>query len=216
MTRLNHNDTTLSFVVANTDERLPRLPFPHDAMEKSLRSKFKKLLWPKRDNDHHSTSPLSSADRPSSTGRSGSRVDKYGLHRLYPTADEAGASLALGSDIVAVHGLNGDAYRTWTHENEKLWLRDFLPASLPASRAFTFGYSSEVAFSKSRGSIDQYARSLLNALKLVRRTEVLKPAVLIIWPLRDIMLEANRRPGSGCRRSSKNVRLSSSATASAG
>jgi hypothetical protein len=136
-------------------------------MEKGLRSKFKKLLWPKRDSDHSS----------SATGGSGSRVNKYGLHLLYPAADDAGAPLALGSDIVAIHGLNGDAYRTWTHENDKLWLRDFLPASLPYSRTFSFGYSSEVAFSKSRGSIDQYARSLLNALKLVRRSQVLKPAL---------------------------------------
>ncbi len=33
--------------------------------------------------------------------------------------------------IIAIHGLGGDAYRTWTHENEKLWLRDFLPLQIP-------------------------------------------------------------------------------------
>lgn len=32
-------------------------------------------------------------------------------------------------DIVAFHGLGGDAYKTWTR-NDKLWLKDLLPQSL--------------------------------------------------------------------------------------
>ncbi|KAF1924628.1 uncharacterized protein M421DRAFT_36145, partial [Didymella exigua CBS 183.55] len=45
-----------------------------------------------------------------------------------------------GVDIVAIHGLNGDAYTTWQHENGTLWLRDLLPNDLPGSRVFTYGY----------------------------------------------------------------------------
>lgn len=44
-------------------------------------------------------------------------------------------------DIVAIHGLMGDVYKTWTHENGKFWLRDFLPEGLEGKvRIFTFGY----------------------------------------------------------------------------
>ncbi|RYO62404.1 hypothetical protein AA0116_g5158 [Alternaria tenuissima] len=63
-----------------------------------------------------------------------------GLHILFePTT----ASSDLAIDIVAVHGLAGDSYSTWTDENNgKLWLRDLLPESLGFgnARVMTFGY----------------------------------------------------------------------------
>jgi hypothetical protein len=134
----------------------------------SLKSLLKKKLVLRANKDDR----LPGEVPPPATGSSGSRHgDKYGLHRLYPSDDDE-ERLAFGPDVVAIHGLNGDPYMTWTHENQSLWLRDFLPAALPTSRVFTFGYSSEVAFTKSRGSIDQYARMLLNALNLNRRSEV--------------------------------------------
>src|SRR5438034_11849508 len=34
-------------------------------------------------------------------------------------------------DIVAIHGINGHAYKTWTHENGAFWLQDFLPEQIP-------------------------------------------------------------------------------------
>lgn len=106
------------------------------------------------------------------------RLEKYGLFRLYPGSEEA--EVTFGPDIIAVHGLNGDAYETWTHDNRKLWLRDFLPTNMPNSRIFTFGYNSEVAFTKSKGTVDQFARSLLNALKRVRRGEASQLCSLLI------------------------------------
>ncbi|KAH8746959.1 hypothetical protein F5882DRAFT_312127 [Hyaloscypha sp. PMI_1271] len=72
-------------------------------------------------------------------------------------------------DIVAVHGLNGDAYSTWTHaQTEKLWLRDFLPSDLPGARIYSFGYPAEVAFNTATGKLDDWARALLEGLKAVR------------------------------------------------
>jgi hypothetical protein len=96
------------------------------------------------------------------------------MHALYSGPDDA-AMASTGPDIVAVHGLNGGPFTTWTHENEKIWLRDFLPTSLPTSRVFTFGYSSEIAFTRSRNALDDFARSLLNGLRRVRRELVLNP-----------------------------------------
>ena len=71
-------------------------------------------------------------------------------------------------DVVAVHGLQGDAYKTWEHENGSLWLQDFLPADLPEARIMTFGYDSTVAFSKSVANIEDKALELLNALSSER------------------------------------------------
>ncbi|KAJ9496115.1 hypothetical protein H2202_008361 [Exophiala xenobiotica] len=53
-------------------------------------------------------------------------------------------------DIVAVHGLGGDAIDTWTHPKSKaFWLKDFLPQQVPDARIMTFGYNAHAAFGQS-------------------------------------------------------------------
>jgi hypothetical protein len=42
-------------------------------------------------------------------------------------------------DVVAVHGLQGDAYETWTHENGTMWLESIAPDKIPFDRIMTFG-----------------------------------------------------------------------------
>lgn len=75
------------------------------------------------------------------------------------------------SSIVAVHGLNGKARKTWLDaESGKIWLEDFLPAAVPEARVMTFGYDSALAFSRSKAGIETFARDLLNRLKMVRIT----------------------------------------------
>ena len=75
-------------------------------------------------------------------------------------------------DIVAIHGINGDARRSWTHENGACWLRDFLPDQIPGARVFSFGYDAQVALTTSKGELDDFARSLLNCLKIYRGVKV--------------------------------------------
>src|SRR5271154_6866626 len=70
------------------------------------------------------------------------RTDKYGLLSMNPQNShfndtESNENYLL--DIVAVHGITGDAYDTWTHKNGKLWLRDFVPEDFPGARVFSFG-----------------------------------------------------------------------------
>lgn len=51
------------------------------------------------------------------------------------------------SSVVAVHGLGGDAIKTWTaRKSGKLWLRDadMLPKHLKQSRILTYSYNADV------------------------------------------------------------------------
>ena len=128
------------------------------------------LLRPKKGNN--AGDDKDPANPPLGPGGKG-RSEKYGLFFLneqhfgdVTKAGEARCSV----DIVALHGINGDAYNTWTHRNGKLWLRDFLAQLLPGARIFTFGYPSEVAFALATGRLGDFARSLLEELNYIRRT----------------------------------------------
>jgi hypothetical protein len=113
--------------------------------------------------------------------------EKFRLIQLTPQPDPSSSTIGKSEaskideeehkvDIVAVHGLGGDPYKTWTHENGTLWLRDIAGQQLPGARIYTFGYDSGFAFSQGTGNIRNFARSLLEALRLERTSqEVLSP-----------------------------------------
>ena len=98
--------------------------------------------------------------------------------------------LTVGS-IIAVHGLGGDASDTWTADDGKLWLRDFLPENVPYTRIMTYGYDSVVAFSRSVAEIEDYASDLLDRLDGERRTaqEKARPIVFIAHNLGGIIVK---------------------------
>lgn len=69
-------------------------------------------------------------------------------------------------DIIAIHGLNGDPYNTWTDsETPCFWLGDLLPDELSGARIFTYGYDSHLLCSKSRARISDFAETLLAHLE---------------------------------------------------
>ena len=76
--------------------------------------------------------------------------------------------------IVAVHGLYGNALKTWTSEASKaLWLRDggMLPKALPNARILSWGYNADVhAFlgNTSSDRIMQHAHTLVAQLQADR------------------------------------------------
>ena len=75
------------------------------------------------------------------------------------------------SSIVAVHGLCGDPFKSWTEEESgKLWLQDFLPLQVPNTRIMSYGYDSLVAFSKSELELGDVAADLLDRLDSERDT----------------------------------------------
>lgn len=46
------------------------------------------------------------------------------------------------TSIIAVTGLGGHAYGSWSHSDERMWLRDYLPKDAPNARILTYGYQS--------------------------------------------------------------------------
>ncbi|KAI9863600.1 MAG: hypothetical protein M1813_003623 [Trichoglossum hirsutum] len=111
--------------------------------------------------------------------------EKNGLWELLPKEPDTEGCV----DIVAVHGLGGDAYGTWTHENGKLWLRDFLASQIPEARILTYGYDSVVAFSKSSAEVDDFARDLLQRVNVTRKptSEKARPLFFICHSLGGIL-----------------------------
>ena len=91
-------------------------------------------------------------------------LERLGLIKLADSTPGPDGGEQYPVDIVAVHGLNGDSYSTWTHQNGSLWLKDFLPDSLPGCRVFTYGYPSQV-FSRSITEVKGYAQRLLGEIR---------------------------------------------------
>jgi hypothetical protein len=100
------------------------------------------------------------------------RGDPYGLKPLAGPTDEDAGLDSQDLDIIAVHGIDGNAWDTWEHKNGKLWLRDFLPKNVPGARIYSFGYRAEVAFTRGRGDLKGFARSLLEGVNGVRYGKV--------------------------------------------
>jgi len=95
-------------------------------------------------------------------------------------------------DIVAVHGLGGDAVNTWTHPKSKaFWLKDFLPRQVPDARIMTFGYNADAAFGQSTAEIMDHAKSLLASLvdKREEPEETNRPLIFIAHSLGGIVVK---------------------------
>ncbi|KAH8600715.1 hypothetical protein B0O99DRAFT_287380 [Bisporella sp. PMI_857] len=72
-------------------------------------------------------------------------------------------------DLLAIHGINGHPYHTWTHPNGAKWLEDYLPEDMPNARIMTFGYNSQI-FTSSKGFVTDFAEQLLQHLMSIRRS----------------------------------------------
>ncbi|KAK3335250.1 hypothetical protein B0T19DRAFT_452139 [Cercophora scortea] len=99
--------------------------------------------------------------------------DTLGLHVLYEPKTTDNGFVA---DIVAVHGLGGDSFSTWTdNKSGKMWLKDFLPESqyFHNSRIMTFGYDARAwllpaSKNNSPGRSFTFSESFLGALRSQR------------------------------------------------
>lgn len=87
----------------------------------------------------------------------------FPVPQIAPTAGVGGGVVDL--DIIVVHGITGDPFRTFTHENGFCWMEH---VSLPGSRVFTFGYDASIQ-SRSVAAVEDWARCLLVDINEVRR-----------------------------------------------
>ncbi|KAK7402702.1 hypothetical protein QQX98_011566, partial [Neonectria punicea] len=112
--------------------------------------------------------------------------EKHGLFRLHPQGYHPSFC---DVDIVALHGLSGDAFKTWTDEDDHLWLRDSLPEHIPNARIMTFGYDSALKNSTSRMTILDFAQDLLTRLVMERQdpSEKERPIIFLCHSLGGIV-----------------------------
>ncbi|KAK0648078.1 ribonuclease-like protein p/mrp subunit [Cercophora newfieldiana] len=100
-------------------------------------------------------------------------------------------------DIVTVHGLNGDAFRTFTSQSSgRCWLDDpeMLPKDLPNCRILTFSYPATVAMLLGRTSSDrvlQHAQTLVAELVADRELEnaTQRPIIFVCHSLGGIIVK---------------------------
>ncbi|CEI63236.1 unnamed protein product [Fusarium venenatum] len=98
-------------------------------------------------------------------------------------------------DIVAIHGLNGHYYKTWSTSSTKgsriNWLKDMLPERIPNARIMSFGYNTNVQFSKSTAGISDFVEGLLSDLMSCRTShqEKTRPIIFICHSLGGIVFK---------------------------
>lgn len=101
---------------------------------------------------------------------SSSKTEEYGLMRLDTEVESTAKGQPSSSDsypldIIAIHGLHGNAIGTWTHEDGCMWLRNILPSRLPGSRIFSFGYPTNGTQCREKVTISDIARNVLENIK---------------------------------------------------
>ena len=118
------------------------------------------------------------------------KSEKHGLFLISDGLAKSSASSreSFGVDIIAIHGLNGDPYKTWTdRETQCLWLRDLLPDDIPGARIFTYGYPSHVLCSTSTAGVSDHAGTLLAHIESRRVANEQRPIILVAHSLGGIV-----------------------------
>jgi hypothetical protein len=78
-------------------------------------------------------------------------------------------SLISRTSIIAVVGLAGHGFGTWKAKGKAdMWLRDFLPETVPDARIMTYGYDTELPGSQSEKSVVELSKNLLESIKTSR------------------------------------------------
>ncbi|KAJ3918020.1 Alpha/Beta hydrolase protein, partial [Lentinula edodes] len=96
--------------------------------------------------------------------------------------------------IVALHGLNGHAFRSWEYYDSKtrerfMWLRDRLPEQIPAARVITYGYNANVYSDVSMGRMRTFAETFLERLRYIRERNPARPLIIIAHSMGGLIIK---------------------------
>ncbi|RAK99392.1 LipA and NB-ARC domain protein [Aspergillus ibericus CBS 121593] len=122
-------------------------------------------------------------------------ANKYGITVLYdPSSNSREGKIHKQRDVVfdlvAIHGLNGDPFDTWTHQDTGvMWLRDLLPEALPNIRITTFGFNARFKNFTAQQDLRSISLKLLTELADIRSAadEKIRPIVLVCHSLGGIV-----------------------------
>ncbi|KAH7024721.1 ankyrin repeat-containing domain protein [Microdochium trichocladiopsis] len=122
-------------------------------------------------------------------------MERLPLHRephgLFVLHESGQGRQSCKIDIVALHGLGGDAFRTWSDSAGHLWLRDSLPKLIPESRIMSYGYDSAAVFSNSQLTLEGFPLGLLSSLESKRQDADVasRPIVFICHSLGGLLFK---------------------------
>ncbi|KAH8588043.1 hypothetical protein B0O99DRAFT_377762 [Bisporella sp. PMI_857] len=123
------------------------------------------------------------------------KEDTLGIHILWPKTN---INQDFDLDIVAIHGLGGDSFKTWTEGNPRsgiLWLSDLLPDDLgkeanARARIMTFGYNANLILDPAAGRTATFALELLYELRSKRQGSEQRPIIFVAHSLGGIVLKS--------------------------
>ncbi len=94
--------------------------------------------------------------------------------------------LTQNTSVVAVHGMDGDCVKSWTHTPKvgasTMWLKDLLPEKLPGCHVMTFQYDATNVGNMSGHGVRENAENLVRFLRNKREDQV-GVAVIVALPL---------------------------------
>ncbi len=104
-------------------------------------------------------------------------------------------ALTRNKSVVAVHGMDGDCIKSWTHTPRvgasTMWLKDLLPEKLPGCHVMTFQYDATNVGNMSGHGVRENAENLVRFLRNKREDQVVM-AMTVFLRLQC----AERKPGS--------------------
>ena len=111
--------------------------------------------------------------------------DFYGFTPLY-TPEEY-----IDVDIIAITGLAGHAFGSWSTATQRMWLRDFLPRDIPQARILIYGYDSHIVNSQSRSILADFSSNFIakfNAMRSQSHSED-RPTIFIGHSIGCLMIK---------------------------